>query len=202
MQRNFKLRSLTNLPNQQSLTKQRHISHCQKELNNLSLPSNSNNSPAKPAPTHSTPPQLLPSSKINTELHHLKINETNHKLILVNYENISQYQTHLKIYTDVSKTYSAVVCAFTGDNDSETFMRTASATILKGKLFAIIKAYCYYTNDTENILIVTDSVNSLQNISKIYTHQPLFKLIKQELTSFTNNSLTFFWAPCIGIKKK
>uniref|UniRef100_A0A6P7FX15 Uncharacterized protein LOC114335122 n=1 Tax=Diabrotica virgifera virgifera TaxID=50390 RepID=A0A6P7FX15_DIAVI len=128
--------------------------------------------------------------------------ESNRHIIISKYQTlISQFFSFERLFTDGSKTKYCVASASVTHNEIKKYKLEGTNTILTGELFAIYKALSHVRKSSQiNFLIITDSLNSLEIISKIYSPHPVAKLIRQELHNLNHKNVAFLWVPShIGI---
>lgn len=114
-------------------------------------------------------------------------------------ELIQSLPHHIAIYTDGSKTENSTGSAFITPNSTHKKKLHHLCNIYSAELNSIASALHFsMTNlQTNNIVIISDSISAIQGLNKMYSHHPIIQRIHEYLTMLNQISKTvhFIWAP-------
>jgi ribonuclease HI len=115
-------------------------------------------------------------------------------------ESFEKYSNFDKIFTDGTHLNSQSGCAYTLNDFSQKYNLGNHISIFSAELFAIFFAIQISSNAiNKKFAIYTDSLSSIQAISKLYSKNPIVQRI-QERISNSSNYYTFIWIPShVGI---
>ncbi|XP_074026206.1 uncharacterized protein [Leptinotarsa decemlineata] len=109
----------------------------------------------------------------------------------------------IQIYTDASKLEEGVGAAFTSTASNHSFKLPAESTVFSGEFYAIWKALEYAEkSDHSKFLVITDSLSTLEAITKLNPEHPIILHIKHKLHSIIEKRkhIHFMWVPShVGI---
>jgi ribonuclease HI len=151
----------------------------------------------------SFPPWKMKNFRIDLTISKYKKENTSNlmfkKLFL---EKRHKYLTFKEIYTDGALSNSKAGCAFICNEVQEKFNLGKMISIFSAELFAILMAIRKTSVDeNENCVIYSDSMSSIQALTKMYSKNPIVQRI-QELISSSSNFYVFVWIPShVGIGK-
>jgi ribonuclease HI len=132
-----------------------------------------------------TPYWLLRPPELDISLIHFGKKTANPNYTLKNefYNLMDKYPDHKVIFTDGSKSDSAVACSATADNLRIQIRLPDSASIFSAELLAIYQVLTLLecsANDQQQFLIATDSLSSLQAIGNFNIKHPyVFKILEK-----------------------
>nr|CAH7732038.1 unnamed protein product [Callosobruchus chinensis] len=113
------------------------------------------------------------------------------------YDILSTYSDYAKIYTDAAKFSANTGAAVVTPTCDVPLKLPDETTVLTGELYAIWEALRYIAQEPAlNWLIITDSLNSLLLIKKLYCKNPLVNLIKEQMAFLsTRKVIALLWVP-------
>ena len=150
------------------------------------------------------PPWTITPPKVNLDLTYYSKSDTNPGVIRKRFKEIlNGYQPAVEIYTDGSKTTQGVGCAFSTKDESHMWSLPSMASIYTAELYSIWQAlrFSEILNATK-ILIISDSLSSLQALNNIFSRDPLVQKIISllEWLKESQKEIYFIWVPShVGI---
>ena len=144
-------------------------------------------------------PWTITTPEIRNDLTHYFKNEDNSMEIKNKFnEVLGDYQGALQIYTDGSKASMGVGCAFATMGQTHMWTLPYASSVYTAELYSIWQALRFSEHSEQRtILIITDSLSSLQAITNSFSKDPLVQMILSLLSWLpqVNKNVSFLWVP-------
>lgn len=143
------------------------------------------------------PPWTVSPIHIDTSLTILQRNQTStHEYRRAFIQALDKFPNNNCIYTDGSLVGNNVGCAFICNDVKFQFHLPNNCSISTAELYAIYKAVIFtHSNLTQDTLIITDSLSSIQCLVDPYSNNYIVQNIHKHIIQKSSPKLCFMWVP-------